>query len=387
MSYSQKLPLAASGGTPPYTWSIASGSVPGLAFDPVGVALNGTPTSAGTFNLSVQVADSAGLTASKTLALTITPAGLGISTARQLPNAALSQSYTETLVAAGGVPPYTWSATGLPTGLTLNSSTGVISGTPTAAGTFGIAITVQDSTLSQFSDRFTLVVVLPMAPTVTLTGLPNPVAPAQQYTLAVTLASSYPADISGQLILTFSPTSGPSDQTIQFASGGTTASFTIPAGATTPSGSVPLALQTGTVSGSLTVTVRLQAGGIDITPSPAPSISSQIAAAAPVITNVSFTVSGSTLNVVVTGYATSRQMTQAVFNFSAVTGQTLQAAASTITVDVSSLFGNWFTNTASSQYGTQFIFTQPFTIQGTASDVVPVSVMLVNQIGQTTAKF
>jgi hypothetical protein len=227
----------------------------------------------------------------------------------------------------------------------------------------------------------------PPAPPVTLSGLPSTAVPAQQYSLAVTLSNPYPADISGQLLLSFSPDSGPADQTIQFASGGATANFTIPAGTIAAVASAPLALQTGTVSGVLVLSVRLQAGGVDITPTPAPSMSAQIPTAAPVIANLASTISNNTLTVVVTGYATSRDMMQAIFTFSAVPGQSLQATASTITVDVSSLFDSWFQSAASAQFGTQFVFTQPFAIQGDPQAVSPVSVTLVNHLGQTTAKF
>ena len=172
-------------------------------------------------------------------------------------------------------PPYRWTSSGLPTGLAINSTTGQISGTPTAAGTFGIAITVSDSALANIADRFTLVVNLPSAPGVSISGLPSSSAAAQQYTLRLETDAVYPAPINGQAILSFSPDTGPADRTIQFSTGGTTATFDIPTGST--SANVPLAIQTGTVSGTITITLRLEAGGIDITPSPAPTITSQVA--------------------------------------------------------------------------------------------------------------
>ena len=75
-----------------------------------------------------------GFTSQKTFTLTISPA-LAISTASSLPNAMVGIAYSITFTATGGYAPYTWSlASGstLPAGLSLSSS-GTLSGTPTAA--------------------------------------------------------------------------------------------------------------------------------------------------------------------------------------------------------------------------------------------------------------
>ncbi len=63
-----------------------------------------------------------------------------------------------TMTASGGTPPYTWSATGLPAGLSINSSSGVISGTPTTANTYNPNVTATDSASHQGSASFTWII-------------------------------------------------------------------------------------------------------------------------------------------------------------------------------------------------------------------------------------
>ena len=140
ISYSQT--LAASGGSGSYTWSITGGTLPaGLSLDRATGVVSGTPSAPGTSSFTVNVNDGIG-TASKPMSTTIN-AQLTIVTAL-LPNGTQSNSYSQTLAAAGGSGIYTWSITGgaLPTGLSLTGNT--ISGTATANGEFSFTIQVTD---------------------------------------------------------------------------------------------------------------------------------------------------------------------------------------------------------------------------------------------------
>lgn len=78
-----------------------------------------------------------------------------------------------TVKASGGSTPYSWSATGLPAGLSLASDTGVISGKPTTAGTAKVAVTVKDANGKTGSTSFNWTVTDKSAATVTVTNPGN----------------------------------------------------------------------------------------------------------------------------------------------------------------------------------------------------------------------
>jgi len=87
------------------------------------------------------------------------PAPVAIVISGTLPDGQIDVAYNASLTATGGTAPYTWSATGLPAGLTI--SDGTVSGTPTASGTFNVAVTVTDSTGAVANASYSMAINLP----------------------------------------------------------------------------------------------------------------------------------------------------------------------------------------------------------------------------------
>jgi uncharacterized protein (TIGR03437 family) len=140
--------LSAIGGKPPYgVWALASGTVPpGVIPNAPSGVISGFPIASGTFNFSVTVKDSTGVSsAPQAFAIRVLDP-LRVLT-KALPAAIQGTPYNFQLSATGGLPPYTgWTIISgtLPAGVTI-AGNGVISGTPVPAGSSTVAFTVKDS--------------------------------------------------------------------------------------------------------------------------------------------------------------------------------------------------------------------------------------------------
>ncbi|HEX7133670.1 MAG TPA: DUF4214 domain-containing protein [Iamia sp.] len=131
-------PLAGGGGKPPYTWT-ATGLPAGLAVS--GQQITGTPTAAGTFDVDVEVTDAEGGTEQAELDLVIASNAPTITTG-ELNDTRAAVPFAGALAATGGTPPYTWTATGLPDGLTLSGAD--ITGAATEVGVHTVEVEVTD---------------------------------------------------------------------------------------------------------------------------------------------------------------------------------------------------------------------------------------------------
>ena len=270
-SYSQT--LSATGGTQPYIWSITSGSLPaGLNLTSSTGVISGTPTVSGTFALGVMVKDSSKTVQTATLSTSIvmTPKPLSI-TAATLASGIFGTTYSQTLQATGGTPAYTWTLTSgaLPAGLSL-STTGIISGTPTASGAFTLGVTVTDQGSPEQTATSTLSLSIAAPPlTIATSALPS-----------ATAKTTYGASLS--------------------ATGGTA-----PYSWSVSSGSLPAGLSiasTGVISGTPTATGSYPLG-VMVTDSCKPSALSQSATLTLVVTPSALVITSSSLTSGTSGVA------------------------------------------------------------------------------------
>lgn len=373
--------ITATGGTPPYTFSTTGSFPAGLTLNASTGAITGTPTQGGRNSFTAQVKDSAGITVTKTLVINIT--AITFTTPSPLPGATFGAAYpTQQIGVTGATAPTTFTLDSgtLPGGITLDA-TGTLAGTPTDLGTFNFVVRATDANRATATQAYQLTVAPPKLPAPTVTGVNDTEPPAEQPAASVQLAQSYPLALTCTLTLTFaSSAGGVDDPAIQFSSGGRSAQVSIPAGTTV---SPSISFSTGTVAGTITLTLACQAGGQDVTPTPTPTRVIQVPAAAPVITAVTAHSTSSGLEVDVTGFSNTRDMTSANFQFQASAGTNLQTSQVTITAD--QLFSTWFSNASSQQYGSRFTFTQQFAVSGNLTGISGVTATLTNKQGTSNA--
>src|ERR1700722_19245763 len=160
-AYSQ--PVTATGGVPPLSWTVVSGSLPaGLSLaasntDTVNIV--GKPTTGGNSTFTIGLTDATGASATSQ-PLNIVVSTLAFTTAPSLPPAQVGVAYSEQIAATGGTGNLTFSSSNLPTGFTLSSAGLLTSANAPTAGTLSFGITVMDSGTppASVSQTFTLVV-------------------------------------------------------------------------------------------------------------------------------------------------------------------------------------------------------------------------------------
>jgi Putative Ig domain len=361
-------PLQASGGASPYTWSLASGSLPpGLILVADGL-LAGTATRTGPYTFAVTVADSSGQQASATFTCSIATIAITTST---LPTGTSGTSYIATTDAIGGLPPYSWSTPSLmPVGLIFTAD-GVITGTPTGPFTGSITFTATDQANATASRTLSLTITAPDAGTLTLTGLTAQLAPATQATLVAALAKAAPTDLTGRLTIQFLPdTTGRDDSTLVFVPANLrTISFSISKGSTTARFALAPTLQAGTSAGLITITAT-----VDNSPSSIVTASTRVVALAPVITAAHIIAHDAyTLTLQLDGYSTTASVANAHFSFTGL--------ATESDFNVTAIFNAWYSSQAANNQGGNFQYKQTFNFTGDTTNLSSLNATLTNSIG------
>lgn len=228
----------------------------------------------------------------------------------------------------------------------------------------------------------------PQLQEIRITDLPNPAPPLAQPAIGLELAEPYPADLVGRLTLDFTSESFVSEPTIVFSTGTRQVDVRIPAGSTRAILGPDLdyvLLQTGTTAGVITLSASLTAAGIDVTGGSPLTYSVRVVPSEPQIYSLDVTTVGDrSFDLMVTGFATSRSLSELEFQFQGRPGVRLDTTE--LSLDVERAFASWYRSQASQSFGSQFTATVRVTLSVEATALDSVTVTAANELGKSAPK-
>lgn len=232
--------LTASGGAAAYNFTVSAGALPnGLSLSSIGV-ISGTPTQLGSFNLTVKATDANGCIGIQPYTLAINCPSIGLSPAT-LPGGNVGAAYNQTITASpAGSYTFALTAGALAAGLSLNATTGAITGVPTNAGTANFTITATGAGPCTGSQSYSIIV-QPACPaitgispasgaagaTVTITGMNFTGVTGVKFAGNATAAFTINSDTQMTAVVPASAVTGPIAISKTGCADATTASFTV----------------------------------------------------------------------------------------------------------------------------------------------------------------
>lgn len=223
--------------------------------------------------------------------------------------------------------------------------------------------------------------------------LPALVQPGSTLAFSISLDQPAPAPLQGSVQLRFTPAgtvaNSPdsySDPTMQFADGGTRLSFLIPPGATRAILPANGAFTVGRIAGIIRLEMTsLAAGAVSQLPNPPPAVELTVLSSAPNLFSGTFVTSAIKGETFLGGYVTvllnssTREVSKAVFTFKPKPGYQINAASSTVTLDVTNLFAAYYASGTGMSFGGSAQLVIPFGFLEDAIDSVTVT--LTNTVG------